>query len=107
MKVTASTSKATTTLWVKECVTGRIMRLGCRARVGAVIPPYARARTDTTEAIMVTEGDALQASYEPGTLLYVVDPGSLGQDTESPDRYTAWACVVLPRGADGRTSSRR
>jgi hypothetical protein len=85
---------------VKECVTGRIMRLdGRKERVGAVVPPYAAKREPLRSAIMVADRGWRMGTYEPGTIIYILDPGSLGQDTDYPERYTAWACEVLPRGS--------
>lgn len=75
-------------------------------RVAAILRPGKKYGTgpvpsDSYDTISVTRarGDySLDADdLEPGTIVWVIDPDSRGNDAENPDAMTAWPSKILSR----------
>jgi hypothetical protein len=90
---------------IKECATGTIRTVRAGMRAARVIRPTQRPFTMTPDAIDVaTRGDGrvevlTPGDLTPGTLVYLLDPGSLGQNTART--WTCWANVVLGGESEG------
>ena len=89
---------------IKECATGAIRTIRDGARIAGGIRDIAAARRDPQPDCIIFRTKAAArtdrftaAWYGPGSLIYLLDPGSQGMTDHpfGPRNVVAWAYVVL------------